>query len=263
MRDRIRRLPWKVEFAIVLGVAFSWTLPSTLGALMTPAIVAHRPTPPISDISVWATILLELIILGLLTPFLLARGWTLARLGLQPSLWGCLQGVGLAVAGYGLYFGFAMFVSSIWPDVARALAETRIVADGLSWSTIIIASTVNPCYEEIFVCGYVISVLTQRRAEADVAPAEVSTEGEANSVEIESVDATSSTSIRDISLATAINISAGIRLSYHLYQGVAGVLGLVPIGLLFGVWFARTRQLWPLIVAHAILDFLGLAAGAG
>ncbi len=42
-----------------------------------------------------------------------------------------------------------------------------------------------------------------------------------------------------------------------------GVLAVVPLGLLFGSWLVRTRRLWPLIVAHAILDFTRLAAGAG
>ena len=40
---------------------------------------------------------------------------------------------------------------------------------------------------------------------------------------------------------------------------VVGVLGIVPMALLFAYWYAHTRRLWPLIVAHAILDLVGLA----
>lgn len=91
----------------------------------------------------------------------------------------------------------------------------------------------------------------------------VTTEGEVDSVRIDTVNAAGPLAMPVVSVATAVNISAAIRLSYHLYQGVAGVLSVVPMGLLFAIWFARTRQLWPLIVAHAIVDFIGLAAGAG
>jgi CAAX protease family protein len=259
MRDRIRRLSWKIEFIVVLGVAFGWTLPSSLLSLLNPAAIARSATPPISDIALWGTILFELILLCLLIPILRVRGWTLARLGIQPSLRGCLQGGVLALAAYGLYIGGAVLVGSVWPEVAHALAETRLVGEGLSWTTIVAVSTVNPFYEEVFVCGYVISVLTERRNEAIVAPARA-VEGEGESTALK---AASPEPAQGASLATAVNISAAIRLSYHFYQGVAGVLAVVPLGLLFGFWFARTRQLWPLIVAHAILDFAGLAAGTG
>lgn len=262
MRERIRRLSWKVEFAVVLGLAFGWTLPSTLRALVSPAVVAGSATPALTDIRLCSTIFLELIVLSLLVPFLGARGWTLARLGIRPSLRGCLQGCALALAAYALYVGFAELVGGFWPEVARALADTHPLGGELSWTTVIVASVINPFYEEIFVCGYVISVLSELRAGVTVAPARVIPEGKRETVGIETVKA-DPLAVQAVSLAMAVNVSALIRLSYHLYQGVAGVLAVVPLGLLFGFWFARTRQLWPLIVAHAILDFVALARGAG
>ncbi len=136
------------------------------------------------------------------------------------------------------------------------------MSEGLSWSTVIVASVINPFYEEIFVCGYVISVLSAHRARAAVALSRVTAEGKVESVGIEAAQPTP-LAVQAASLAMAVNVSAVIRLSYHLYQGVAGVLAIVPLGLLFGFWFARTRQLWPLIVAHAILDFVAFAARMG
>jgi membrane protease YdiL (CAAX protease family) len=263
MRGLIRRLPWKVEFVIVLGLAFGWTLPGTLRSLVTSAAMARSATPPVTDIAVWSTILLELTCFALLAPFLRARGWTLGRLGIRPSLRGCLHGGVLALVAYGLYVGSAVLVSSVWPEVARALAQTRIVGEGVSWTTIVAGSVINPFYEEIFVCGYVIAVLTEGHAKAIVAPARALAEGEIEAMGMESMTAAPGVAAQAVSLTAAVNISAAIRLSYHLYQGAAGVLSIVPIGLLFGYWFVRTRQLWPLIVAHAILDLVGLAAGAG
>ncbi|SER76150.1 CAAX protease self-immunity [Propionibacterium cyclohexanicum] len=57
-------------------------------------------------------------------------------------------------------------------------------------------------------------------------------------------------------------VSALIRGSYHLYQGFGGFLGNVVMGLAFGWYWQRTRRLWPLVVAHTLLDvfsFVGYA----
>ena len=35
-----------------------------------------------------------------------------------------------------------------------------------------------------------------------------------------------------------------------------------PLALLFAWWYARTARLWPLIVAHAMLDLAALALGS-
>jgi hypothetical protein len=264
MRDRIRRLSWKVELAIVLCLAFGWTVPSTLHALFDPSSIAHRATPPVTDTALWGTIIFELVILSLLALFLRLRGWTLSRLGLHPTLGGCLQGLGLALAAYGLYVLFAMTISSVWPQIADTLVATKLVGDDISWITVGIASLLNPIYEEVFVCGYVISVLTAVSTDetpAGAAAAEAAADME--HVRVEGSQAITPIAPPIATIATAINLSAGIRLSYHLYQGVAGVLAIVPLGLLFATWFARTRQLWPLIVAHMILDFVPLAAAAG
>ena len=54
--------------------------------------------------------------------------------------------------------------------------------------------------------------------------------------------------------------SAILRGSYHLYQGWGGFLGNLAMGALFGVVFVRTRRVWPLVVAHFLLD---VGAGVG
>lgn len=57
-------------------------------------------------------------------------------------------------------------------------------------------------------------------------------------------------------------VSAFIRASYHLYQGLGGFMGNMVMGLIFGRLWQRTNRLWPLIVAHTLLDvvaFLGYA----
>jgi membrane protease YdiL (CAAX protease family) len=39
--------------------------------------------------------------------------------------------------------------------------------------------------------------------------------------------------------------------SYHIYQGIDGVILITTMGLLHGAFFRLTRRLWPLIIAHA------------
>ncbi|MGO4958000.1 CPBP family intramembrane glutamic endopeptidase [Luteococcus sp. Sow4_B9] len=60
--------------------------------------------------------------------------------------------------------------------------------------------------------------------------------------------------------------AALVRGSYHLYQGFGGFVGNLVMGLGFGLWFRRTGRLWPLVLAHFLLDvasFVGYAFLAG
>lgn len=52
----------------------------------------------------------------------------------------------------------------------------------------------------------------------------------------------------------ALGASAILRGSYHLYQGYGGFLGNAVMGVVFGWWFQRTRRVWPLVIAHFVID---------
>jgi membrane protease YdiL (CAAX protease family) len=47
--------------------------------------------------------------------------------------------------------------------------------------------------------------------------------------------------------------------SYHLYQGIGPAFRVFFVGLSFGMIFCRLRRLWPLMIAHALMDILALA----
>ena len=60
----------------------------------------------------------------------------------------------------------------------------------------------------------------------------------------------------------ALAAASILRGSYHLYQGYGGFFGNAVMGLVFGWWFQRTRRVWPLVVAHCVIDavsFIGYA----
>ena len=52
----------------------------------------------------------------------------------------------------------------------------------------------------------------------------------------------------------ALVAASVLRGSYHLYQGYGGFVGNAVMGLIFGWWFQRTRRVWPLVVAHFVID---------
>lgn len=60
----------------------------------------------------------------------------------------------------------------------------------------------------------------------------------------------------------ALACSALLRGAYHLYQGFGAGLGNIAMGLVFGYTWQRSGRLWPLILAHAVIDtvaFVGYA----
>ena len=138
-----------------------------------------------------------------------------------------IYGAGLAaligIPGLGLYL------------LARELNINTIVAPAnlppVWWAVpvLILAAAQNAVLEEFVVVGYLISRL------------------------------------REIGFRAwhAIAASALLRGSYHLYQGFGAFVGNAVMGAIFGLFFARTRRVLPLVVAHALLDivaYLGYAA---
>ena len=69
-----------------------------------------------------------------------------------------------------------------------------------------------------------------------------------------------------VSPVAAVILTSLLRGLYHLYQGFGAGLGNLAMGLVFGYVYVRTGRLWPLIVAHALIDavaFVGYALAAG
>jgi membrane protease YdiL (CAAX protease family) len=225
MKERLLKLSDGTEVFLVLVLAFGIFVPGNLLALVSPDLLAHADTPPISNNSLRGLVLYEGVVLAILATFLRLRGWTLARLGVGPTMRDTLYGVGLCVVYYAFYYVLVMTLANLWPTFARLVMSTHLAAADLQWPTVATVSVINPVFEEVFVCGYVITALKDR-----------------------------------VGVTTAVNVSAGLRVFYHFYQGAVGVVGIAPLALLFAYLFARTGRLWPLIVAHALTDFGALVA---
>ncbi|WP_443075923.1 CPBP family intramembrane glutamic endopeptidase [Streptomyces sp. TRM 70351] len=66
--------------------------------------------------------------------------------------------------------------------------------------------------------------------------------------------------------AAALAVSALLRGSYHLYQGVGGLIGNIVMGVVFVWLYRRWGRVGPLVAAHALIDivaFVGYALLAG
>lgn len=226
MRERILKWSARTETVLVLLIAFGTAIPRSLYTLVFPARVFGHSAPPINGPQLLWTLAYEIAIGAVLAGFLRIRGWTWKRLGLGPEWRDTLWAVALLFATYTAYYLLSLAVVSLWPGFYQLAVNTHLVATHIAWPILVAISIVNPVFEEVLLCGYVVAALKDK-----------------------------------LGAAAAINVSAGIRLACHLYQGPVGVLSLVPEGLVFAAWFARTGRLWPLIAAHALQDLLGLLYG--
>jgi membrane protease YdiL (CAAX protease family) len=226
MRGWIRGLSFRAEFAIVFVVVFGDPLVVSIRSLWTP----ERHEPLFTNAELLHTFILEVALGSLTWAFLALRGWTAAQVGLSLSrplsrafLTMPLVALGLVLAhsAGGAIVTFAALKA--WPDLVMHTARRMTFAPDLHVTTALPACLINPIFEEVFVCGYVVSSLRDR-----------------------------------LGVANAVTVSAGIRVAYHLYQGTLGALVKAPGALIFAIWFARTRRLAPLIVAHAVMDVSAL-----
>jgi membrane protease YdiL (CAAX protease family) len=166
----------------------------------------------------------ELLLLFFAGWMLRARGWTSERLGLRFSGRAILAGLALAIASLLLYWFTALTVASFVPAYRPLEAISRQWAGPVA--LIVIGVVVNAVYEELLVTGYVVSALAKKGA------------------------------------AYAIIASTLLRVLGHLGQGPLAALSVVPIGLLFGTVYWRTRSLWPLLVASALLNVVSVLVWA-
>ncbi|HEU5108493.1 MAG TPA: CPBP family intramembrane glutamic endopeptidase, partial [Micromonosporaceae bacterium] len=55
-------------------------------------------------------------------------------------------------------------------------------------------------------------------------------------------------------IAPAVATSALLRGAYHLYQGFGAFVGNAIMGVVFALFYLRTRRVLPLVIAHTLLD---------
>jgi len=175
----------------------------------------------------------QLLAWGALALYLLWRsgispaGIGLGRLRWRPDILG-----GIALAAFIGVPGLLFYLA------ARTLGmNAEVVPSALnsSWwriPVLILAAFANGFAEEVVVVGFLITRLRQS----------------------------------GLTQSSAVWTSGVLRGVYHLYQGFGAGLGNVVMGLVFGYAWCRTGRLWPLVLAHGIIDsvaFVGYALLSG
>lgn len=233
----------RIEIVVVLAVTFGLSAYTALLKLveavllgLSGQIVALNPKRSpfdLIDLGLNLAVVFQLFAWGSLGLYLLWRSGFgpneigLGRLRLNPDV---LGGLGLA-ALIGLP-GLAFY------QLARVLGMNASVEPAELYDTwwripvLLLVAFANGWAEEVIVVGFLITRLRQ----LSVTP------------------------------VMAVIASSVLRGVYHLYQGFGAGLGNLAMGLVFGYVWLRTGRLWPLIIAHALIDavaFVGYALAAG
>jgi membrane protease YdiL (CAAX protease family) len=116
---------------------------------------------------------------------------------------------------------WALICRAVWPDLLAISRETQMVGAPRFWLSLVF-SIFNAVFEELLWLGLGFAAF------------------------------------RRLGVGPAAAISIGLRLLVHAYQGPLAVITVLPIGVLFTLYYVRTRRLWPIIVAHAFQDTLAL-----
>jgi membrane protease YdiL (CAAX protease family) len=170
-----------------------------------------------SDFSRLLSCAIQVAILGFVVLIGRIRGWSIRELGLHATWRLTAMGILLFLAIAIILFGVSAAIYWLAPGYFN---HPRDIAIGLSFVGILATVFINPFFEETLVCAYVIQRLANKGA------------------------------------VVAISFSAFVRFLYHAHLGPSSV-GPLLMGLIFGYLFWRFRQLWPLIVAHSLVDLVG------
>jgi membrane protease YdiL (CAAX protease family) len=233
----------RIEIVVVLALTFGLSAYTALLQLIEAVLLGlagrrvalnpRRSPFDLIDLGLNLAVAFQLVAWGFLAVYLLWRsGFGPREIGLGRLRWkpDLLGGLGLAaligVPGLGLYLA------------ARALGLSASVEPAELYDTwwripvLLITAFANGWAEEVIVVAFLLTRLRQLR----------------------------------VNPVAALLASGLLRGAYHLYQGFSAGLGNVVMGLVFAYVWRRTGRLWPLIIAHGVIDsvaYVGYALAAG
>lgn len=167
------------------------------------------------------TIAIELACASLAALLLRARGWKLSDLGLSITLRQTMGGM-LLLIGTNIAIGLLYELVRVSANDPGTATTSQAQ---LTWPVLIALTLVNPLYDELLLVAYNLEAA------------------------------------RESGAAFAITLSAAVRFFCHLEQGPIATVTILPLGLIFALVYWRWRVVWPLVIAHAVMDFVGLMPG--
>lgn len=213
----IRKLPPPVELAVVLLLAFGLPIYGSMQKffLFSSTLSSKSWLYQITDMGFYSITIYEVIILSILIPFLFIRNWGIKDFNLHFSL----RMVGIAflliiASNTIINLSYMAFsaIHLVTPELEKAV--------NFKWSVTIYGLipilVVNSIFEESMVVGYLFKRL------------------------------------ENISGIVVILFSILIRQLYHLYQGPMTFFTIIPMGLVFALYYWKYKHLTPLIIAHGL-----------
>lgn len=177
----------------------------------------------ISNSELARSLVMELVLAATLGTWLWRSGWRPLRSATIPfAAQDFARGLGLWVSSILSVVCWALVCRVLWPDLLAISRETQMVGAPDFWLSLSF-SIFNAIFEELLWLALGIAAF------------------------------------RRFGIATAAGISIVLRLLIHAYQGPLALITVLPIGVLFTLYYIRTRRLWPVVVAHAFQDTLALA----
>jgi membrane protease YdiL (CAAX protease family) len=176
-------------------------------------------------------------LLGLFLLVLHQRGWTAADFRVRIGCSSSAEGISLLVLTYVTLLGlmlpismldFSLRNSPLHPWIHSLMPHTLPLIHGsvrLSWATIIVCTVLNAFYEELVYMGYFFNQCAAKQGPW-----------------------------------MAVVATIFLRLSVHTYQGTEHIVQIGIWSVVFGFWDKWSGKVWPLILAHAIIDLITLGA---
>jgi membrane protease YdiL (CAAX protease family) len=217
----------------VLVFAFDATAPGGLSVRSAVLVGSFAPSQPWIDLGLQLVFLCGLVLPALLAVHLVHRsGDSLQAIGLRPPRLGRDIGLGLGIAAAIGAVGLAAYLISHAAGYSVTVVPAELPHVWWRGPVLVLWAVGNAVLEEVVLVGYLLRRCRQlgwsnRRSAA---------------------------------------LSAGIRGAYHLYQGLAGGIGNLAMGLVFARFYQRFQNILPLLVAHAVIDvvaFFGYEELAG
>jgi uncharacterized protein len=237
-----RRRGLRIEIAVVLAVTFGLSAYTALLNLIEAILLGlagqrvalnpRRSPIDLIDLGLNLAGVFQLLAWGALGLYLLWRsGFGPRQIGLGRLRWrsDVLGGIGLA-ALIGLP-GLALYVAARLLGLSVSVVPTELNDTWWRMPVLLAVALANGWAEEVIVVAFLITRLRQL----------------------------------GVNPTAALLASSMLRGVYHLYQGYGAGLGNIVMGLVFAFVWMRTRRLWPLIVAHGLIDavaFVGYALAA-
>jgi CAAX protease family protein len=177
----------------------------------------------LSDAVLVQGLLIELLLMATVGWWLWRRGWRPLRTATFPLVQlDVIRGLALWVCAILAVGIWASLCRAVLPNLFEVAKHTEIVG-GPRFGVSLSYSIVNAVFEELLWLGLGFAAF------------------------------------RRFGNAVSATVSVALRLLAHGYQGPLALVTVLPVGVIFTLYYIRSKRLWPVVVAHAFQDALALS----